>query len=60
MEEEDILTIKVKPQFIPFKCPVCSGFGTVNYGKIVCKACGGEGFLKVPLQEEGEIKDDKS
>ena len=45
---------KLKPQFIPIRCPVCKGFGSVNYGQLTCKACGGLGYIKVP-PGEGEV-----
>lgn len=30
------------------RCPVCKGFGTVNYGRRECHACGGKGITYVP------------
>lgn len=45
---------KITPKFVPIKCPVCNGFGTVNFGRLTCKACQGEGYIKVPPKEEDE------
>lgn len=39
---------KVRPQYHSEKCPVCAGFGTVNYGKKECKSCNGRGYIMVP------------
>jgi DnaJ-class molecular chaperone len=49
-KKEEVL----KPQYIPLKCPTCSGFTTVNWGKEICKTCKGDGFIKVPPQEEND------
>ena len=55
MLQESQKTVNVlKPQYIPIRCPICKGFGTVNFGKIQCKACEGRGYLKVPPKEEKE------
>lgn len=48
-----------RPKFIPMLCPVCRGHKTVNWGKEICAVCKGEGFLKVPPIEEGEVSHDK-
>lgn len=45
---------KVKPSQIGQKCPVCSGYGTLKYGKIICHACKGKGFILVPAIEVEE------
>jgi len=45
---------KVKPKYIPVKCAVCNGFGSVNWGKAECHACKGKGYILVPPQETGE------
>lgn len=50
----EINAITTTPKYIPIKCPVCNGFGTVNYGKQTCKSCAGLGYIKVPPKEEGE------
>ena len=36
-----------KPVKVPFKCPVCNGWGTVKHGELVCQACGGNGYVVV-------------
>lgn len=36
-----------KPIKIPFKCPVCNGFGTLKYGEKQCQACKGLGYVEV-------------
>jgi hypothetical protein len=51
-KEESIITPKIRPKWIPLMCPVCRGHTTVNYGKEICKVCKGEGYLKVPPEEE--------
>lgn len=38
---------KIKPTIIPFKCPNCQGYGSVQYGKKVCHSCGGKGYILV-------------
>jgi DnaJ-class molecular chaperone len=45
---------EVIPQYIPMRCPVCSGHRTVNYGKETCKSCNGLGFIKVPPKINNE------
>jgi len=42
---------KVKPSQVGQKCPVCSGFGTLKFGKIKCHGCDGKGFILVPAEE---------
>lgn len=41
-----------EPKKVPFKCPVCNGFGTLKYGTIKCQGCGGKGW--VVIDQEGE------
>lgn len=41
------------PIYIAQKCPVCNGFGSVNYGKMICHACKGKGYILVPNFSEG-------
>ena len=36
-----------EPKKIPFKCPVCNGFGTLKYGSVTCQGCGGKGWVVV-------------
>lgn len=50
-------TLKVKPKYIPMMCPVCKGHTTVNYGKFICRACGGKGYIPVPPEEGEEVYD---
>jgi DnaJ-class molecular chaperone len=40
------------PKYIPIKCVVCNGFGTLSYGSKTCHACGGKGYILVPPKEE--------
>jgi len=46
---------QIEPKMIPFKCPVCSGFGTLKYGEKVCHACNGKGYVVIKNAEEREI-----
>lgn len=41
MEETNI------PRFIPAKCPVCNGFGTVKHGQLICGSCNGKGVIVI-------------
>ena len=43
-----------KPVKVPFKCPVCNGFGTLKYGAITCQACAGKGYVIVDQEMDGE------
>jgi DnaJ-class molecular chaperone len=45
---------KITPAYIPVKCPVCNGFGKVNWGKQKCHACKGKGYILVPAKEVNE------
>jgi len=40
------------------KCPVCNGFGSVSYGKLICKVCKGRCFIIVPNDIPVESPDD--
>lgn len=42
---------KVKPTHVGQKCPVCNGFGTLQYGKVQCHACEGKGYILIPAVE---------
>jgi len=58
---EDKNSIKLnKDNFVPEKigqrCPVCNGFGTLNWGKIQCQACHGRGYILVPAKKEEHQK----
>ena len=52
-EEAKINDTKIKVNKIPFKCPVCGGFGTLKYGAIKCHGCEGKGYIVVAQ----EVKD---
>lgn len=45
---------KVYPSAVGQRCPVCNGFGRLNYGKIICHACNGKGYILIPTQEVKE------
>ncbi len=55
MNEEE--TSKIKPQYIPYKCVICSGYGSFSHGTVLCQACNGLGYLKVPPKDEAEEED---
>jgi len=48
-----------KPAYLPIKCPVCNGFGSVNWGKAICHACKGKGYILVPPEEKKDEKTNK-
>lgn len=48
-------TLKLTPQKIAQRCPVCNGFGTLKWGTKTCQACKGLGYVLVPAEE---IKND--
>jgi RecJ-like exonuclease len=50
----------VEPKKIPFKCPVCNGFGTVKFGQLVCQACDGKGYVVVNQEGEKDGRMDKN
>lgn len=45
---------KLKPKYIPVKCAVCNGFGTVNWGQSKCHGCDGRGYILIPPEEKEE------
>ena len=51
-ENPKVNDTKIEVNKVPFKCPVCGGFGTLSYGTKVCHACNGKGFIIVPQEEE--------
>lgn len=53
----EIDSTDIKPAFIPIKCPVCNGFGTVNWGKVTCHGCKGNGYVLVPVEMKDRQKD---
>lgn len=40
----------IKPELVAQKCPVCAGFGTVNWGKQTCGGCEGKGWILIPVK----------
>ena len=50
-EKAKINDTKIEVKKIPFKCPVCGGFGTLMYGKKICHGCNGTGFIVVSQEE---------
>lgn len=47
-------TTQIIPRFLNQKCGLCSGFGTLKYGTIVCPACLGRGIVVID-QQSGKI-----
>lgn len=47
---------EIEPKVIPFRCPVCNGFGTLKHGTIECHACKGKGYVVI----ENERKIDRN
>lgn len=43
--------VPVTPKYVPFKCVVCNGFGTVSREKNTCHACEGRGYILVEASE---------
>lgn len=43
--------IRVTPRIIPFRCPNCKGYGTVQFGKKRCHTCNGSGIILVNQQD---------
>jgi len=39
--------IELRPNFFPFRCPVCNGFGTVKHGEFTCGSCKGKGYVEI-------------
>ena len=50
-------SITVRTDRVPFKCPVCGGFGTVSNARITCHGCHGKGFLVIDQDRKREIYD---
>ena len=42
-------------RFIPIRCPVCNGRGTVNWGKEICHACKGQGYIIIDQETGKEV-----
>ena len=49
--------IDEQKDYIPQKCPVCNGFGTVSYAKVKCHGCDGRGY--VVISNTGEPVENK-
>lgn len=50
------------PKYLPVKCAVCNGFGTLKYGELVCHGCEGKGYILVPpdkIEREREHEERK-
>jgi DnaJ-class molecular chaperone len=44
-------------RFLPTKCPVCNGFGTVKHGQLTCSSCRGKGFIIIDQHTGTETGD---
>lgn len=45
-------TKTIAPVYIPFKCPVCNGYGTLGRETVKeCHGCGGLGWVVVDQKE---------
>jgi DnaJ-class molecular chaperone len=51
---ENIIPAQIKPSYIAQRCPVCNGWGTVSFKRVQCHACGGKGFILVPILKDRE------
>lgn len=54
MKERVEVFNQIIPKKIPFKCPVCNGFGTLQYGKKTCHACAGKGYIVIDNEDRKE------
>jgi len=52
------MTTPTKPKYIPFKCPNCNGYGSLSYGKVECKPCGGKGIIIIDQKTGLKVEDD--
>jgi len=50
-EEPKVNDVKIEIKKVPFRCPVCAGFGSLKYGTIKCHGCEGKGFIVVSQEE---------
>ena len=55
---DELRPVKPKARYVPFKCPNCNGYGTVSYGKYVCKVCKGKGFIIIDQKTGLPVNDD--
>lgn len=51
-EQPKINDTKIIATRLPFKCPVCGGFGTLQYGKKTCHGCEGKGYIVIAQEEQ--------
>jgi len=56
MDRQKDIDPKIKINKVPFKCPVCNGFGTVKYGEKTCQACNGKGYIEVA--QDGQMENE--
>ena len=56
MDRQKDIDPKIKINKVPFKCPVCNGFGTVKYGEKTCQACNGKGYREVA--QDGQMENE--
>jgi DnaJ-class molecular chaperone len=47
IDQIEINGVMVAPTHLPFRCPVCNGFGTLKRGLKRCQGCGGTGYVVV-------------
>ena len=51
---------KTKPhRFIPHRCVVCNGFGTLKYGTKTCQACHGRGYIVINSETGKPVEENK-
>lgn len=50
-DQPKINDVKIIVTKVPFKCPICAGFGTLGYGKKVCHGCDGRGFVIISQED---------
>ena len=43
---------KVEVKRIPFRCPVCNGYGTLKHGQMECHGCKGKGFVVIDNEDK--------
>ena len=43
--------VDIRLKFIPFRCVVCNGFGSLKYGAIKCQACKGSGYVVIDQEK---------
>ena len=46
--------VKIEPKYLPFRCPVCNGFGTLKNGELTCHACNGKGYVVISNRDREE------